>query len=330
MLTWPHVHSDWAAALHEIEPVYVRLAKEIARREALVVVCYDTDHLASVRNQLVAGQVELSSVAFCVAPSNDTWARDHGPITVYRDNTPCLLDFTFNGWGNKYPADLDNAITQHLTGCAPFQGVAHRTVDLVLEGGSIDTDGAGTLVTTASCLLSPHRNPQLDRPALEAQLRQYLGVDRLLWLTQGFLAGDDTDGHVDMLARFADPATLVYAACDDQDDVHFQPLAAMAQALAGFRDAAGDPYRLVALPIPRPIFSPAGKRLPASYVNFLIINQAVLVPAYDDPADEEAADRLQDCFPDREIVSIPSTALIQQYGSLHCITMQLPEGVLSL
>jgi len=330
LLTWPHAHSDWAAALPEVEPVFVRLAQEITRREALVVVGYDPDHVSSIRSQLIAADIELSSVVFCVARSNDTWARDHGPITVYHDNKPCLLDFTFNGWGNKYPADLDNEISDHLTACEPFRVVDHETIDLVLEGGSIDTDGAGTLLTTVSCLLSPHRNPQLDRPALEAKLRRCLGVDRLLWLAHGFLEGDDTDGHVDMLARFADAATLVHAACDDPDDVHFESLSAMANALAAFRDADGNPYRLVALPLPKPKFSPAGKRLPASYVNFLIINQAVLVPAYDDPADDEAADRLQACFPDRQIVSIPSTPLIQQYGSLHCITMQLPEGVLTL
>jgi len=197
----------------------------------------------------------------------------------------------------------------------------------VLEGGSIDSDGQGTLLTTTACLLAPTRNPSLDQAGIESSLAQYLGVQRVLWLRHGRLEGDDTDSHIDMLARFCDPVTLAYSCCDDEADEHFAPLQAMKKELASFRTLAGEPYRLVPLPLPQAIFNAQGRRLPASYANFLIINNAVLVPLYDDHADEIAITNLQRCFPDRQIVGINCLAIIQQYGSLHCLTMQLPQGI---
>ncbi len=326
MLTWPHPHSDWAPILDSVEPVFAAIGREVAARERLIVSCFDGTHREHVRAVLAAAGADLERVDLYVVPSNDTWARDHGPITVMRDRRPVPLDFRFNGWGGKYAAELDDRLTAALAEAGAFQ-VPPEPVDIVLEGGSIETDGLGTLLTTSECLLAPTRNPQMKRDDLEKALAECFGIGRVLWLSHGHLAGDDTDGHVDTLARFCNPHTIAYVACDDPEDPHYEGLQAMAEELAGFRDAAGSPYRLVPLPMTEPKLNDAGHRLPATYANFLIINSAVLVPTYDDPADLQALERLAECFPDRQVVGIPSLPLVHQYGSLHCVTMQLPAGV---
>lgn len=328
LLTWPHRYSDWGAGLGAVENVFVLLAREITRRQVLIVACYDAEHCQSIRKTLSVRSVDLSRVTFCIAPSNDAWARDHGPITVLIDGTPRLLGFTFNGWGGKYPSDLDKRISSRLTECDCLAGTDYEEIDFVLEGGSIETDGEGTLLSTASCLMSDGRNANLDRTALESVFGQHLGIKRTLWLDHGMLEGDDTDGHIDTLGRFTDTSTIIYCACGDPDDNHYAPLQAMYHELSTFHNRAGDPYRLIGLPLPAATYNAAGKRLPASYANFLIINGAVLMPAYEDPADARAMEILQTCFPDREVISIPCMPLIQQFGSLHCVTMQLPAGVL--
>jgi agmatine/peptidylarginine deiminase len=269
-------------------------------------------------------------VVFALQPSNDSWARDHGPITVLEQNQPRLLDFQFNGWGGKYPHDLDNRITTGLHTHDNFGDTPLEHVEIVLEGGSIDSDGEGSLLTTRACLCHPGRNPRLSTTEIETRLRHLLGVERLLWLEHGWLAGDDTDGHIDMLARFCNPETIAYTACTDHKDEHFAELSAMHAELEGMTQRNGQAYELVALPIPQAIFNPQGKRLPASYANFLIINEAVLVPQYGDPADVIAHERLTACFPEREIIGINCRAVIEQFGSLHCLTMQLPAGVLNM
>ncbi len=328
MLTWPHAHGDWATCLATVEPVFVAIARAVSRRERALIGCYDGAHRAHVAALLRAAGVALTRVVLRVAASNDTWARDHGPITVLCRNEPTLLDFGFNGWGGKYPYELDDAITRRLYESDAFGDTPLQTVDLVLEGGSIEVDGSGTLLTTSRCLLSNTRNPALTRERLEATLKELLGLNRILWLDHGYLAGDDTDSHIDTLARFCDARTIAYVACDDPADEHHAELTAMEQELRKFRAADGTPYRLVALPWPRAKYNEDGERLPATYANFLIINGAVLVPTYDDPADGVALTRLKECFPDREIVAIDCLPLIYQYGSLHCVTMQLPKGVL--
>lgn len=327
-LTWPNDRGDWAPYLDRVEPAFLAIAREVAMRERLLVSCYDAAHLRAVEGRLRAAGVDMDRVRLFAVPSNDTWARDHGPITVYGDSGPRLLDFVFNGWGGKYDAALDNQITPRLAAAGAFGDCPRVEVDLVLEGGGIETDGEGTLLTTASCLLAPTRNPQLDQPRLEARLGGLLGVDRFLWLHHGQLEGDDTDGHVDTVARFCTPDTIAYQGCGDPQDPHYAPLQAMAAELRGFRTRDGRPYRLVELPWPAPKRNAAGHRLPATYANFLIINGAVLLPVYDDPADAAAIAALRPAFPDREIVPIDCSALILQYGSLHCVTMQLPQGVL--
>jgi agmatine deiminase len=327
-LTWPHAGSDWAPILAEVEPVFVAIAAAVTRFERLVVACHDEAVRARVTGLLRAANVASERVHLHVAPANDTWARDHGPITVLCRNEPTLLDFSFNGWGGKYPYDLDNRITRQLHAANAFGDTPIEYLDLILEGGSIEVDGQGTLLTTERCLLNPNRNPGQTRARIEAQLADWLGLTRFLWLRNGYLAGDDTDSHIDTLARLCDPATIAYVTCDDPADEHYAELRAMEDELKAFRTPTGRPYRLVPLPWPQPKLDDDGARLPATYANFLIVNGAVLVPTYRDPADAEALRRLQGCFPDREIIGVDCLPLIWQHGSLHCVTMQLPAGVL--
>lgn len=330
MVTWPHDQTDWRDDLPQVDACFAHIAAEVTRRETLLAVCRDAAHVEHVRGRVVAAGGDPGRLACAVAPSNDTWARDHGPIAVRRSGTLRLLDFRFNGWGGKYPADLDDRITRTIHAGGAFADVPLESIDLVLEGGSLDVDGRGALLTTASCLLAPTRNPGHDRAAMEVALRTHLGVERVLWLEHGALEGDDTDGHVDTLARFCDGHTILYQACDDRGDSHFAVLRTMGAELAELRDVDGHPYRLVALPWPRPAYDPVtGRRLPATYANFLIVNGAVLVPAYGDPADAEARRVLGRCFPGREVVSIDCRPLIRGFGSLHCVTMQLPAGAVT-
>lgn len=329
MLTWPHRHSDWAPWLDQVDQVYVQLAKTISAHESVLIVCHDLQHLSHVQGLLTHHGINPARLYFHVIPSNDSWARDHGPITVLQNASPRLVDFGFNGWGGKYAAGLDDRISQALYSQRAFAPIDIEAWPFILEGGSIDSDGQGTLLTTEQCLLTPTRNPALDKGQVEAILKSSLGVERILWLSKGELVGDDTDSHIDMLARFCDARTIAFTACDDPNDAHYLALKEMAAELAAFKTPAGHPYRLVALPIPKPIYNQDGERLPASYANFLIINNAVLAPVYGDEKDNLALQRLAGCFPDRRIIGIDCRVLIEQFGSLHCITMQLPKGVLA-
>lgn len=328
MLTWPRADGAWHAMLAPVERVFTRIAHEVSLRERLLIVVSDAAHRAHVRGLIAAAGGEVHQVDFRIAESDDTWARDHGPVTVATAAGPMLLDFGFNGWGGKYPAERDNRISRQLSAHGAFGAAPLESIDFVLEGGSLETDGAGTLLTTSRCLLHPGRNPGLDRAAIEARLCEWLGLERVLWLEHGALAGDDTDSHIDTLARFADPGTILYQGCSDPADENFTGLEAMARELAALRRPDGRPYRLVSLPAPRAIHDPDGRRLPASYANFLIINNAVLVPGYDDAADEVARAAIAACFPDRETLLIDCLPLIHQFGSLHCVTMQFPAEVL--
>lgn len=328
MLTWPHRETDWSRRLKIVEPTFAAIAREVSRREKLLIVCFDANHRAHIEQLLQLARVDMSQIRLFIVPANDTWARDHGPITVLCRNEALLLDFGFNGWGGKYPSALDDAITRRLYDQGTFGDTELHSVNLVLEGGSIEVDGQGTLLTTEQCLLAPTRNPTLPRDELEQRLKALLGLKRILWLKHGHLDGDDTDSHIDTLARFCDANTIAYVACDDPADPHFDDLKEMEAELMAFRSADGSGYRLVPLPWPKAKFNVDGERLPATYANFLIINGAVLVPTYDDPADAVAIERLQGCFPKRDIIGINCLPLIEQFGSLHCVTMQLPAGVL--
>jgi len=327
MLTWPHAHSDWAERLDEVEPAFTAIVAVIAARQCVILVCFDTAHRSHVERVLRTHDVNMAKVRFYVAPSNDTWARDYGPLTVITDGRPHLIDFRFNGWGGKYPADLDDRITQRLQEQNAFGNTSVSYSSILLEGGSLDTDGAGTLLTTARCLLGPTRNPAMTKTDYERLFKTQLGVARVFWITEGELQGDDTDGHIDMLARFCNRTTIAYICCEDKRDDHYESLRRMHAELLSLRTTDGHKYQLVPLPLPQAKFTTDGRRLPASYANFLIINGAVLVPTYADPHDATALKNIQTCFPDREIIGIPCLRIIEQNGSLHCLTMQLPAGV---
>jgi agmatine deiminase len=329
MLTWPHHSSHWGETITDIDAVFLAVTQAVATHQKVVITCFDDAHRTYIFNLLRNANVNLTQIITGLSPSDDIWVRDHGPLTVMDDEAnTMLLDFTFNGWGDKYPAENDNQITQRLYQQKTFARPSLQSTSFVLEGGGIEVDGHGTLLTTSSCLLSKSRNPQFTKKEIAAELSKYLGINRILWIDHGYLAGDDTDGHIDTLARFVDPYTICYVSCDDPEDEHYAALKAMEQQLSEFTNFIDKPYRLIPLPWPRACFADYdGRRLPASYANFLITNEAVLVPTYDDPADQLALEIMTACFPTREIIPIHSLPVIQWYGSIHCMTMQLPVGV---
>ncbi len=323
-VTWPHRDTDWKENLGEVTGCYVAFSKEILQREKLLVACRDAGEVSA---HFTAG--ERVNLLLHELPSNDTWTRDHGGVGLFNEERPLLVDFGFNGWGLKFAANHDNQITRYLYERSAYrQDVGYRNrLDFILEGGSIETDGAGTLLTTSRCLLSPNRNGALNREQVEEQLKLTLGVERVLWLDHGFLEGDDTDSHVDTLARFCDEETIAYVACDDEEDIHHGELREMERELKAFVTSSGEPYRLLPLPMADALYH-EGRRLPATYANFLIINGAVLMPFYGSPKDGVAKRQLQLAFPEREVIGIDCRPLIKQSGSLHCVTMQLPDGFL--
>ncbi|MEW6486798.1 MAG: agmatine deiminase family protein [Thermodesulfobacteriota bacterium] len=325
LLAWPHAATDWAPVLPRVEPVFAELAARIAEAGIVLVAAADP---ARAERALAHARVPRDRVRLYPVPTNDTWARDFGPLTVEEDGRPRLLDFGFNGWGLKFAADRDNRVTRRLHELGAFGATPLETVGLVLEGGSIESDGAGTILTTRECLLGPNRNPHLDRAGVETALGRHLGAERVLWLEHGRLEGDDTDAHVDTLVRLAPDDTLLYVACDDPADGHFAALEALADEVRALRTRRGRPYRLVPLPWPRPCYDGEGHRLPATYANYLAIDGAVLVPTYGDPKDAEALDAVAEGFPGRRVIGVDCAPLILQHGSLHCVTMQLPRGVL--
>lgn len=312
-LTFPHEHTDWKYMLDEVTQCFVNIAREIVKHEKLVVVCLD---IVTVQEALK--DLNQSQITYLEIPSNDTWARDHGGITVLRNGKPHILDFTFNGWGLKFAANLDNQITRHLFNHHFFANhvTYSNCLNFVLEGGSIESDGQGTILTTADCLLSKNRN-NLSQHEVEQQLRHYLGAKRIIWLHHGYLAGDDTDSHVDTLARFCSTHTIAYVQCTDTADEHYEELKQMEEELQELGE-----YQLIPLPMADAIYDQEGQRLPATYANFLIINHAVLMPTYHSQKDQLAKQQLQKAFPDRLIIGIDCRSLIKQHGSLHCVTMQ--------
>ena len=335
-LTWPHKDTDWAPILPEITAVYEEMAREISKRENLLIVA--PQHVCkcggSIACHTLPGE-KFFTLHSSLFTSNDTWARDHGFITVEnhgdgshdrseaRDHENCprdflLLDCCFNGWGEKFPAELDNQINRHIYEQGLVKGTYEDHLDFVLEGGSIESDGKGTIFTTTCCLMAPHRNQPLTQQEIEQRLKQYLGAERIVWINHGSLIGDDTDGHIDTLVRICPNDTLLYIGSDEEHP----DLLLMEEELKTFRTLEGKPYRLLKLPLPHPIYDEA-QRLPATYANYLVINGAVLVPTYAQPdLDAEALRIIGEAYPDREIIGIDCRAVIRQHGSLHCCTMQ--------
>jgi len=325
LIAWPHAGTDWAERLDEVEETYIALVTAITRFQPVLICVADDDVETYADIRLRSNRVEMTRVRFVSAGYQDTWLRDSGPVTLIAHNGRAqLLDFRFTGWGGKFEAGLDDQLVNTLHTAGVFADAGRRRIEFALEGGAIETDGAGTLLTTWQCLRTRH--PDATREDISSRLTNWLAQTRVVWLEHGVLQGDDTDAHIDTLARFAAPDAIVYQACNDPDDVHYPELQAMSAELAALRTLDGHPYRLFPLPWAQPILD-EGRRLAASYANFLIINNAVLMPAYDDPADEAAHTVLAAAFPGREIVPVPCRSLIWQNGSLHCITMQLPTGL---
>ena len=337
-LTWPHAGTDWDSVLDEVEECYYHLAREISQRELLLIVAPDINEVQNSLESGLYGRIPeqerispdalLHRICYFSCETNDTWARDHAFLTCLDDADPArriLMDFRFNGWGMKFAANFDNQINSQLYQSGLLDGVYLDCRDFVLEGGAVESDGKGTILTTSSCMLAPNRNEPLDKKGIEQSLHNMLNAKRVLWLNHGGLAGDDTDGHIDTLARFCNPHTIAYVECEDKADEHYEELSLMKKELQDFRTLDGKPYQLVALPLPDAIYDEEGDRLPATYANFLIMNDAVLCPTYNQPMnDAQAIKTLSEVFTDREVVGVDCSVLIRQHGSLHCCTMQYP------
>jgi agmatine deiminase len=319
-ITFPHENSDWKYLLKEVSACFAEIIKNTALFQDVLVVCDNVERVKSFFNS-------TQNIFFVLADSNDTWARDHSGITVLEYGNAIIHDYVFNGWGNKFDAGLDNQITKKLYEKGVFENCSIKTFDLVLEGGSLESDDKGTILTTSECLLSKNRNEHLSKQQIEQHLKENFGAERILWLNHGYLAGDDTDSHIDTLARFCDEKTIAYVGCENPEDEHYEALQLMKMELHQFRDFDGNPYKLVEVPLPDACFDSDGNRLPATYVNFTIINEAVMVPVYGVSQDEKALEILQGCFPNRKVIGVNCRILIEQHGSLHCVTMQYPEQV---
>lgn len=333
-LTWPHADTAWYE-LDKVHECYARIASAIMEEEQLIIVARDIEEakeslaVAAEKQNL---QIEIDSILFYESPLNDTWARDHGGISVFGDDgSKHIYDFTFNGWGLKFGSDLDNKITSNIYREGAFKEdvTLENKAPYVLEGGSIDVDGKGTLLTTKRCLLSQNRNEYMSQEQIETYLKENFGFNRILWLENGEIIGDDTDSHIDTLARFCSEDTIAYAVCEDDADDNYASLHAMEAELRNLRTAEGEPYNLIPLPLSEPMYL-EDYRLPASYANFLILNKSVLMPGSGSEKDKIAAERLQEAFPDRQVKIINCLPLLSGHGSLHCVTMQYPEGFLQL
>lgn len=325
-MCWPSQREYWGKQTDAAQQTHSQIIRHISQYQQVLLICSPDVDLGHLQTALVDAGAKLENLRLVAQANNDIWCRDYGPLSVTNNGKTQLLDFQFTGWGGKFPAQLDNAATQKLVSAKAY-GLDAQSHALILEGGAIDYDGNGSLLTTTACLLNPNRNPYLSKADYEHFMAEQMGIQRIHWLEQGYLAGDDTDSHVDMLARFAPPqdgqGCIIYQGCERSEDEHYVALQALADELAALRDINEQAYRLVVLPFPDARYDSDGDRLPASYANFLITNQEVLVPAYGCGADEAARLLIAACFPNRSTISINCEALIHQYGSLHCATMQV-------
>ena len=320
-LSWPHKEASWPGKLGAILPIYAQAVAALARSEPVHINVNDATMEAQARALLAAAGAD-GQIQFHHFPTNDAWCRDHGAIFVVRDELPRMvaIDWDYNAWGGKYPPyDLDNAIPQQM---AAYLELPCLPTAMVLEGGSIDVDGQGLLLTSEQCLLNPNRNPTLDQHAIEVQLRNFLGVEKILWLGEG-IVGDDTDGHIDDIARFVAPGVVVAAVEEDPLDENYAPLQENLERLRSMTDLSGRPLTILTIPMPPPI-SYEGQRLPASYANFYIANSVVLLPTFGHPNDERVRDTLQRCFPQRDIVGLDCREIVWGLGAWHCLTQQVP------
>ena len=327
-LTWPHEDTDWRDYLDDITETFVQIAKAVAHYEPLVIAAKYPERVREVLAESLNDD-EMARVSIYECDNNDTWARDHAFITLVSTidaSASCrLLDFRFNGWGEKFAADKDNRINRTLYDKGVFSGERVDYDDFVLEGGSIESDGRGTVLTTSVCLMAPHRNQPMTQPEVETVLKERLCARKIVWLDYGQLIGDDTDGHIDTIVRVCPDNTLLYVGCDDENDPQYADLKAIENQLQQATDADGRPYRLLKLPMPDALYDD-GDRLPATYANFLIINGAVIVPTYNqEENDARALELVAEAFPGYDIIGIDSQTIVRQHGSIHCLKMQYPE-----
>jgi len=323
-LSWPHKEASWPGAFEPVPAIFIEIVRHLTTSELVRINVGDEEGAARVRELLKQGGVDLRAVRFHFIPTDDSWVRDHGPIYVVREaegrRERAIIDWEYNAWGGKYPPyDLDNEVPARI---ADETGELLFKPGIVMEGGSIDVNGRGTLMTTAACLLNENRNPRLDREEIEGYLRDYLGVNHILWLGEG-IVGDDTDGHIDDLTRFVARDTVVTALEEDPADENYEPLRDNYARLRTMTDQGGQPLRIVTLPMPGPVYY-EGQRLPASYANFYVANRVVLVPTYRHEHDARAISVLQERFPDRRVVGIDCTNLVWGLGAIHCVTQQQP------
>lgn len=322
LMALPHPETDWNYMLDEVQECYKNIIKSISSSEKLIIAAPDINYA-----KRILADVENDSIIYFEVPTNDTWARDFGAITTETKNGFEIIDFKFNGWGLKFASDKDNLVTISMNQNNIFNGSYNNQLSFVLEGGSIESDGNGTIMTTSECLLSKNRNGNFAKMDIEEYIKWIFGAKRVLWIENGYLRGDDTDSHVDTLARFINETTIAYVKCEDVNDEHFEELRKMEEQIKSFRTLKNEPYNTVALPMPDSIFDEDGNRLPATYANFLIMNDKVLVPIYGQKEkDEEALNKLQAAFHKNKVIGIDCNALIKQHGSLHCVTMQFPYG----
>jgi agmatine deiminase len=326
LINWPHFENHhWDPVRDSVNRIFQKFVKTLVMKQSVMVVCYDIAHRNHIQKLLINANVNLPRVRFFIIPTDDIWIRDYGPLSLGSKDRIQLMSFEFNGWGKKFPYERDNLASAHLFQQGFFPQALFSKIDFVLEGGSIETDGLGTLLTTRCCLLSSNRNPGFYEHQIEDTLKKHLGVQKIIWLEHGYLAGDDTDGHIDTLARFVDPQTICYTQCLDSRDENYKSLLEMEKQLQSLKNLNNEPYRLIPLPMPQPIYSAIeGKRLPATYTKFFITNHLVFVPFYDDSSDLLAQKILKKCFPAKEIVGISCRSLLENYGNLHCMAMQVP------
>lgn len=326
LLAWPHEATDWSYMLESVQRCYADIAAAIEPHARLIIVAPDVE---PARKMLAALPQERINYVTC--PTNDTWARDFGPISLRSDSGSWLVaDYRFNGWGLKFAADLDNCVTPLLKSNGLIRADVDCRQNFVLEGGGIESDGKGTLMTTAHCQLSPNRNPWMTEEQIKDYLKEAFGAESIIWLRHGYLAGDNTDSHIDTLARFAPHDSIVYVGCDDPDDEHYSELQAMKAELQQAVTADGRSLNLFELPLPDAIYDEDGERLPATYANFLVLRDCVIMPVYGQPMKDELARRIIEVAYEREVVTVNCSPLIRQHGSLHCVTMQMPDQILSI
>jgi len=332
ILTWPHDARHWPGLFDQVPAIWARMVKELEQGEDVHIFIHDDATEQVAKNAMKKAKVQGDRVTIHRVPNNWAWARDHGGIFVKNNRGDrAVTHWQINGWGGQWDHDLDSQLPEEM---ARIAGVPSIKVPMVLEGGSIDVNGCGTLMTTEECLLNPNRNPGLTKEQIEQQLKDNLGVTNILWLGKGIM-GDDTSGHVDDLTRFAGPSTVVTIMNDDETDPDHAPLQENLKRLQSMADQDGKPFTIITIPQPKPVlidraptqgqYTPGtGFRIPASYANFYIANECVLLPVWDDPNDEVAIRTLKRCFPERRIVPIDSRVLTWGWGSFHCVTQQIP------